>query len=218
MDSVISVLEMIGLFAFAVTGSLEAIKSKNDLLGVLILGVTTSVGGGIIRDLILGINPPNAFANPRYIYIATLVSFFVFILFYYNKKILGNPSPKYFDEILTFSDAIGLAVFTVLGMNVAFSLSTDFRGVIYVFVGLISGVGGGILRDVMLNKVPYILDRNIYASASILCAVAYYLFMKYDVFYPTMSMVFSMIIIFTTRMYAAKNNLHLPKVDWYESW
>lgn len=213
METVISLFEMIGVVVFAITGSLEAIKSKLDLLGVLILGITTAVGGGIIRDIILGINPPKSFINPTFIYVALITSLLVFITVYYNKKILGNASNKFIDSVLTVTDAMGLAVFTILGMKLAYTQSVDYRGVTYIFVGLISGVGGGLTRDVLIQKVPYILERNIYASASILGAVAFYLLSKFGVFDEFIRMGLSILLIFIIRIYAAKNDLHLPKVS-----
>lgn len=213
MQSIISFFEIVGIVVFAITGSLEAIKSKMDLLGVLIIGTSTAVGGGIIRDLVLGINPPASFNNPIYIYYATATSLIVFIIAYFNKKIMGNASISIFDKILTVTDAMGLAVFTILGMKVAYALSYEYRGVIYIFVGLISGVGGGVIRDVLLQKVPYILERNIYASASIIGAIIFYLMTKNSVFNEALRMVISIFIIIIIRIYAAKNNLNLPKVN-----
>ncbi|MDO5027415.1 MAG: trimeric intracellular cation channel family protein [Tissierellia bacterium] len=213
MTSIISFLEILGVVVFAITGALEAIKSSLDLLGVLIIGVITAVGGGIIRDLVLGINPPASFNNPKYIYIATFTSFAVFSFAYFNKKIMGNASIKIFDKILTITDAIGLAVFTILGMKVAYSLSYEYRGVIYIFVGLITGVGGGIIRDILLQKVPYILDRNIYASASIVGALIFYLMTKHSMTNELLRMEIAIGIIFLIRIYAAKRDLNLPKVN-----
>lgn len=213
MESVISSFEILGVIVFAITGALEAIKSGLDLLGVLIIGVTTAVGGGIIRDLVLGINPPASFNDPKYIYIAGATALIVFSFAYYNKKVMGNASIKIFDKILTLTDAIGLAVFTVLGMKVAYALSYEYRGVIYVFVGLITGVGGGVIRDVLLQKVPYILERNIYASASIIGAIIFYFMTKYGLLTEALRMEISILIIFSIRMYAARHNLDLPKAN-----
>lgn len=213
MQSVISFFEIVGIVVFAITGALEAIKSKMDLLGVLICGAITSVGGGIIRDLVLGINPPASFNNPTYIYLATITSLLVFIIVFFNKKLVGHTSVSIFDKIMTITDALGLAVFTILGMKVAYALSYEYRGVIYVFVGLISGVGGGILRDVLLQKIPYVLERNIYASASIIGAVIFYLMTKNHVLNEALRMEISIVIIFIIRVYAAKHNLHLPKAN-----
>lgn len=213
MQSVISFFEIVGIIVFAITGALEAIKSKMDLLGVLIIGTTTAVGGGIIRDLVLGINPPASFNNPIFIYYATSTSLIVFMIAYFNKKIMGNASVTIFDKILTVTDALGLAVFTILGMKVAYALSYEYRGVIYIFVGLITGVGGGVIRDVLLQKVPYILERNIYASASIIGAVIFYLLTKNNILNEALRMEISILIIFVIRIYAAKHNLNLPKVN-----
>ncbi len=213
MESVISFFEILGVIVFAITGALEAIKSGLDLLGVLIIGVTTAVGGGIIRDLVLGINPPASFNDPKYIYIAGATALIVFSFAYYNKKVMGNASIKIFDKILTLTDAIGLAVFTVLGMKVAYALSYEYRGVIYVFVGLITGVGGGVIRDVLLQKVPYILEKNIYASASIIGAIIFYFMTKYGLLTEALRMEISILIIFSIRMYAARHNLDLPKAN-----
>lgn len=212
METLISILEVIGVVAFSISGALEAIKAKNDILGVVLLGTITAVGGGIIRDLVLGINPPNTFVNPKFIYISVLFSLASFFIIYYDRKLLGNPRTKIFDLMMTTTDAIGLAVFTVLGMNVAYSLSYSYRGVIYIFVGLITGVGGGILRDLMLNRVPNVLDRNIYASASIVGAIVYFYLKKSAYFLGSINMLIAMGIIFTIRMVAATKNLQLPKV------
>lgn len=212
METFISILEVLGVVAFSISGALEAIKAKNDILGVILLGTLTAVGGGIIRDLVLGINPPNTFVNPKFIYISVFCSLISFFIIYYDRKLLGNPRTKIFDLMMTTTDALGLAVFTVLGMNVAYSLSYSYRGVIYIFVGLITGVGGGILRDLMLNRVPNVLDRNIYASASIVGAIVYFYLKKSAYFLGSINMLIAMGIIFTIRMVAATKNLQLPKV------
>lgn len=212
MDAFIFRLEILGVIAFAVSGALDGIESRMDLLGVLILGVITSVGGGIIRDLVLGINPPKSFVNPVYIYVAFTASLSTFIWTYYKRNIKKDSINFLFNKWLTTFDAIGLAVFTILGMNVAYSLSYDYRGIVYVFVGVITGVGGGILRDLLSRKMPYIMERNIYASASIIGALVHYFLIKYGLFASPVSMIISIIIIFTVRMVAAKYELNLPKV------
>lgn len=212
MFNFIFILEIIGVLAFSITGALDAIESKTDLLGVLILGVTTAVGGGLIRDIVLGINPPKSFVSPIYVYIALAASLATFLFLYLNRNVLGNNVSKFFDTMLTTTDAIGLSVFTILGMNVAYELNYDYRGLVYIFVGLITGVGGGILRDVLSRKIPYVLERNIYASASIIGALLYYYFRSHTDIGVYLAMIISMLVIFSIRMYAASKDLSLPKI------
>lgn len=210
MDKWIFILEFIGIIVFAISGSMEAMKANMDLLGVIILAVITSTGGGVIRDLILGITPPNAFANPLYIHVAIVVSVITFGVLYYNKKILEHNVTKTVDKGLLLFDAMGLAVFTVVGMNIAYDISKDYSTTLYVFVGLISGVGGGMMRDILTGNVPYILDRNVYASAAIIGAMLDVV-LRYFIS-DQLAMILSALVIFTIRMAAAKRGWNLPKV------
>lgn len=162
------VLELIGTVAFAVSGAIVGIKKQMDLLGVIVLGVCTAVGGGIVRDLILGITPPATFQDPVYTLTAAAVSVLMFLP--HVRARVGRHEPV-FDRLLLVMDAVGLGVFTVVGVQCAYRQAEHYTLFLTVFVGLITGVGGGVLRDVLSGQTPMIFLKHVYASASIFGAI-----------------------------------------------
>ncbi len=168
MEVFFMVLDIIGTIAFAVSGALTGIKKQMDLFGVMILGLTTAVGGGALRDVLLGIHPPAMLAAPSYTILALCVSLITFILFSIEKL---NRLQKLFDRLLFISDSLGLGSFTVYGVSVAIGAS-DGGLFLVVFLGVITGVGGGVIRDLFADDMPYIFTKHIYACASIAGALA----------------------------------------------
>lgn len=164
------ILEIIGTIAFAISGAIVGIKKEMDMLGVVILGLTTAVGGGIIRDLILGQQPPRTFQDPTCALIALGTSLVVFGTFYFGKHFHSQKLP---DTLLLIADSVGLGIFTVNG--VAAAMRTYEEIALLLFSGVLTGVGGGVLRDMLSGSRPYIFVKHIYACASILGAVAYLL-------------------------------------------
>ena len=156
-DVLVFVLELIGTVAFAVSGAIVGIKKQMDLFGVIVLGICTAVGGGIVRDLILGVTPPVTFQNPVYTLTAAAVSVLMFLP--HMRARIGRHEPV-FDRLLLVMDAVGLGVFTVVGVQCAYQKSEDYTLFLLLFVGLITGVGGGVLRDVFSGERPYILDGS----------------------------------------------------------
>lgn len=169
-DLIIFIMEIIGTVAFAASGAMLGIRKKMDLFGVCVLGVTTAVGGGAIRDLILGITPPGMFRRPRYTFVAILISLGLFLLLYFWRNLLNGLIGQLYDLLMNISDAIGLGIFTVVGINTAWDAGYH-QLFLVVFVGVVTGVGGGLLRDVMAQEKPYILTKHIYACASIIGAL-----------------------------------------------
>lgn len=165
-ELIIFMMEIVGTIAFASSGAMLAMQKNMDLFGICVLGVVTSVGGGVIRDLILGYTPPNMFRMPVYTIVALVVSILLFVLLYMRQNLLQGKIAVVYDKIMTFFDAIGLGIFTVVGVNTARSLGYD-QNFLLIFVGVITGVGGGLLRDVVAQEKPYILTKHIYACASI---------------------------------------------------
>lgn len=168
MDIYILVLEIIGTVAFAVSGAMTGLKRQMDIFGVVILGLTTAVGGGIIRDLLLGITPPNTFQNPLYAFIAIGTALIIFIPAIHRWLLRRT---RIYETVLIYADALGLGIFTVIGIRVAFEISVDFNKFLLIFVGLVTGVGGGIMRDILAGNTPFIFIRHVYAVASLLGAV-----------------------------------------------
>lgn len=160
----INVFEMIGTVAFAISGALIGIEKRLDLFGVIFLSIVTSVGGGIFRDLIIGATPPAAFVKPVY-FVISIASAILTCIFY--KHIIR------FKNIIMLSDAIGLGVFTAIGSNAALMHGMK-QPFMVITMGLFTGIGGGILRDVFVKDIPFVFRKEIYAVASIVGALGLY--------------------------------------------
>ena len=164
-ETITFILEMIGTVAFAASGALVGSEQKMDIFGVTVLGVITAVGGGMIRDVTLGIIPPGVFQKPVYAAVAVLTSVLVFFLLYFKRELLeGNVT---YDKVMLVMDSVGLGIFTVVGVNTGIRQGFADNIFLLVFVGTITGVGGGLLRDMMAEVPPYIFVKHIYACASI---------------------------------------------------
>ena len=171
MEYMLFLIDMIGTVAFAFSGAMTAIRKEMDILGVMILGMITAVGGGIIRDMILRTLPPQAFQEPVFALSGVLVSAFIFAIFYFHVKGYRQISGLWFQQALMLADTLGLGVFTVVGVRAAFDNGMGINYFLPVFLGTITGVGGGLLRDIMAGDRPYIFVKHVYASASIAGAV-----------------------------------------------
>ncbi|MDD6878995.1 MAG: TRIC cation channel family protein [bacterium] len=193
------ILEMIGTIAFAISGAGVAIEKKMDIFGVAILGTTTAVGGGIIRDILLGVIPPVAFREPVYAIVAITVSLIVFIP--KIRKILDkrNSLP------IIIMDSVGLAVFTVIGVRAGMECGNIFLS---VFVGVLTGVGGGVLRDLFAGNKPHIFIKHFYACASLIGALAAALLWGFG---ENISMIVGASLTVLLRLLAAKFRWSLPK-------
>lgn len=166
-------VEAIGTIAFASSGAMVAIKKRLDLLGVIVLGVTTAVGGGMLRDIIIGNVPPALFKDPVYVLLAFITVMLLFIIVRMNQEILAGRSIETYEKVMNIFDAIGLGAFTVVGIDTAVLSGYGDYDFLIIFLGVITGVGGGILRDIMAGQTPYVLRKHIYACASIAGAILY---------------------------------------------
>lgn len=172
-------IEVIGTIAFASSGAMVAIKKQLDLLGVIVLGVTTAVGGGMLRDIIIGNVPPALFKDPIYVLLAFITVMLLFVIVRLNQKILDGRSMETYEKVMNIFDAIGLGAFTVVGIDTAVLSGYGDYHFLIIFLGVITGVGGGILRDIMAGQTPYVLRKHIYACASIVGAVLYAWLLNY---------------------------------------
>ena len=168
MDEFIFILELIGTVAFASSGAMIAIEKKMDIFGVNVLGATTAVGGGIMRDIILGLTPPGAFSHPVYVLVAALTSTILFVIAYAKPTAFASRvKTDYYDKLMFWCDTAGLGIFTVVGIQAAVRAVGGENVFFFVFIGTLTGVGGGVLRDIMAGETPYILVKHIYACAAI---------------------------------------------------
>lgn len=141
MAACIFILELIGTVAFAVSGAMTALKKNMDIFGVAILGLTTAVGGGAIRDVLLGVTPPATFREPVYAIVAIGTSIFVFIP---SVRHLLTKNLVLYERVMLIMDSLGLGIFTVVGISAAYGISEDFNLFLLLFVGIVTGAGGGV--------------------------------------------------------------------------
>lgn len=207
--SVFFIIEIIGTIAFACSGAMVAIKKQLDLLGIIVLGVTTAVGGGMIRDLIIGIHPPALFVNPVYVLMAFISVMILFAFVRFRRMSMNVLESVTYERIMNLLDAIGLGAFTVVGIDTAIETGFGDYHFLMIFLGVITGVGGGILRDIMAGQTPAVLKKHIYACASIAGAVCYVLLLK--VMPAGTAMVISAVLVVVIRVLARHYKWNLPK-------
>lgn len=208
MEDVMFVLELIGAAAFAVSGAMVAIEKKADIFGVLFLAVTTALGGGVIRDVLIGRIPPVMFVSYWYLLISVVAALAVFIDAYLRSEKYKLHLDK-LDAVNNVFDAIGLAVFAVSGMNAAMPVSDNV--ILVLFVGMCTGVGGGMLRDVMTNTMPKVLRKRVYAVASLIGGGLYYVMHVLNI-NQLLSIGCGMLVIFALRLFATIYKWNLPSV------
>ena len=204
------ILEIAGTISFAISGAMAAVEKRVDLFGVIFLGVTTSLAGGIIRDVVIGRVPPVAFSDYKYMAIAIVTSLIVFILArVYHEHYKDNL--ELINTINNVFDAAGLGAFTITGANVAMGMGYRWNGFFMIFLAMITGIGGGVLRDLMIGEIPFVLRKRIYAVASLAGGFVYYLLsVKFRM--ETMSAAFvGIAIVFGLRMLATIFKWNLPK-------
>ena len=174
--SLFFLIEAIGTIAFASSGAMTAIRKRLDLLGVIILGETTAVGGGMLRDIL---------------------------------HILTGPYIVIYERIMNIFDAVGLAAFTVTGIDTAMMAGYGDYRFLSIFLGVLTGVGGGVLRDIMAGQTPYILKKHVYACAS-LAGALFYVYLS-DFLGESISMVAAAFLVVLIRLLATRYCWDLPK-------
>jgi uncharacterized membrane protein YeiH len=152
----ITLLDFIGTFAFAISGALVAVRHRLDLFGVLVLSFAAATAGGIVRDVLLGATPPTSIVDWRYLAVSMLAGL---LTFYRHQQVERMRNP------VQWFDAVGLALFAVLGADKA--LAAGLGPVGAIMLGILTGIGGGITRDVLVAEVPHVLRRELYAVAAL---------------------------------------------------
>jgi len=190
-------LDLLGTVVFAFTGLLAASRKQLDLFGAIVIAMVTAIGGGTLRDLILD-QPVFWIQKPIYVYVVVIATLFLFI--YARFK---NPPMK----SLLFLDAIGLATFTVIGAYKAISLG--FPDATVVIIGVMTGVAGGIIRDVLVGEIPLIFRKEIYATASFAGASLLLILINLELGLD-LAILLSMLVILLLRLLAIIYNISLP--------
>ncbi len=210
VEIVVFIIEIIGTIAFAISGAMVGINKKMDVFGVCVLGVTTAVGGGMIRDVSLGMIP-NSLLNPIYIEVGIVTTLVVFLVVYFRKVQSKTRYKAVYDNIMMAMDSLGLGVFTAVGVSRGISSGYIDSTILLVFLGTVTGVGGGLLRDVMAGVRPYILTKHIYACASIVGAFVY--IWVFNVSGEIFAIVCSTVVVVVIRYLARHYKWNLPHIE-----
>jgi uncharacterized membrane protein YeiH len=201
--SFVDFIDILGSFSFAVSGAFAAIEKRLDLFGVLILAFITSIGGGTIRDLLIGDTPVTWLQYPS---VGWVIAAGAVSTLFFGRRL------KQIQSLLTAFDALGLGLFTLIGIQKG--LLHHLSPGVCIALGTMTGCFGGVIRDIVLNKLPLIFQKEIYASASILGGISYFLIIRISV-PETIAAAFSVIQIFAIRMLGIRYRWHLPV--WYQS-
>ena len=215
-ELIIYITEILGTIAFSASGAMIAIQRRLDLFGIIFISVITSFGGGIVRDIMLGSFPPRMFYNFELLALARIVSLAVFVISYISiKKGKVEKRSEVFEFIKNVIDAVGLAAFSIAGVQITVSAGYADNALLCVLMGMMTGVGGGILRDMMTRSIPYVLRKHVYALASLSGSVVFYLLIRVGV-NETLSLIITMVFIVAVRVLAAKYKWSLPRINLIE--
>lgn len=196
-NTLLNVIEFLGTFAFAISGIRHAAAKHFDWFGGFVCGIAVAIGGGTMRDVMLGLTP-FWMTSSIYMVCTVLAQVFVIAFAHYLKRL---------DNAWFFFDTLGLALFTIVGLQK--TLDCGYAFWVAIIMGCITGSAGGVIRDVLLNNVPVIFHKEIYAMASILGGAAYWLLLELQVD-MTVSVVVSFILICAIRLLAVKYHITLP--------
>ena len=210
METLLTILEFAGIVAFSVSGAMVAIDKEADLVGVIILALVTSFGGGIMRDLFLGNTPP-AFFTEYTVQIIVCVSVALAVFFcaaIFKRKYVNQEN--HINAINNIVDALGLGIFAVAGAAIAYEAG-ESSPLIVISMGIISSVGGGLVRDLILRDIPFIIRKRIYVLAALAGAVTYYLLFFVVELTAIWSMLIGALVTFALRVLATIFKWNMPK-------
>ncbi len=192
-------LGLIGIAAFSITGVIAAGKKEMDIFSIILLGVVTALGGGTLRDIILDISPIFWIADLFYIWVSIFASILTFFLVRYVGHVL---------KLLLFIDAFGLSLFTVLATEKTIALG--FSNPVAVLMGVVTGIAGGMLRDILAGRMPLLLGKEFYATPALLGAI---LFTALGYYFPLhdFNRLYAICVIFILRASAIQWGLYYPR-------
>lgn len=207
-EAITEFIGILGVIAFAISGAMAAINKRTDPFGIIVLAAITATGGGIIRDIILGIFPPHVFTDCTYVLIAAAVALAVYFIAHTFKDAYRR-NTELIDSINNIVDALGLGIFIVNGSQTAIDYGFSDNSFLVIFIGMITGIGGGFLRDIFITEIPFVLRKKIYALAALAGSMLYYLMymLRFDY---TFSIIASAGVTFVLRMLATRYRWNIP--------
>lgn len=200
LDDVVTIIDIVGVFVFAISGASTAMGKRLDLFGVFIVAFVASVGGGTLRDMLIGRNPVFWMVDPIYVYVI-MAGVFIAVLF---KEKIG-----YLRRTLSLFDTIGLAIFTIIGIEIG--VKYELNPSIILSLGVMTGSFGGVIRDILVNEIPVVFHKEVYATASLIGGMFYLggVFFGLDKHWNE---IISIAVIITIRTVAVKYELALPSI------
>ncbi len=196
--SLFNVLDLLGTIAFAISGALSAMNRRLDLFGIFIIAFVTAIGGGTVRDILIGNTPVTWMENIIYIYLIGFVTILAIIF------------RKYLDHLkksLFLFDTIGLGIFTITGVEIG--IQNDLNPIISITLGAMTGTFGGVIRDILCNEIPVIFRKEIYATACIVGGLAFLIFFELGMAQDVIYLITSLTVILI-RLMAVKFHISLP--------
>lgn len=202
--------EIAGVVVFALAGAMVAVERGLDYFGIVFLSVLTATGGGVIRDLLLGNIPPAIFLHPVYVIVAVATAVLLIVILVRRGVHIHENLFSALKWPITFFDSLGLGIFTVVGIDAAFGAGHADNAFFCVFIGMVTGIGGSMLRDIFVRRTPVVLRRDIYALLSIGGGLLYYYLRPHIP--PTAAMFIVVAVITVLRLIVVKYNLRLPNL------
>ena len=196
--SIFNILDLLGTIAFAISGALSAMNRRLDLFGIFIIAFVTAIGGGTVRDVLIGSTPVNWMENIIYIYLIGLVT--IFSIVFRNKL-------NYLKKSLFLFDTIGLGVFTISGVEMG--VQNDLNPIISIALGAMTGTFGGVIRDILCNEIPVIFREEIYATACLVGGLAFVALHSFGVSTDIIYIATSLTVI-SIRLVVVKYHISLP--------
>ncbi len=193
-------VEMIGTVAFAISGALVAIEKNLDYYGIAVFAIITATGGGIIRDLIIGRNLPVSLENPTFALVSIISAVAVVLLY---QRIIR------YKNVIQFFDAVGLAAFTAIGAQVAV-VHGFYQPFLIMTLAVLTGTGGGVIRDVFAREIPFVFQKEVYAVACLVGSVIF--FLLFDLVGIDVASYVCFAVTLLIRLFTLKKNIHLSKV------
>ena len=200
MENIASIIDILGTIAFAISGVITATKKRMDLFGILIIATVTSVGGGTLRDLLIGKSPVSWLLDSTFVYIIVATTIVAII---FRKQL------RYVRRSLFLFDTIGIALYTVTGVEIALLINLD--PVICVALGTITACFGGVIRDILCNEIPVIFRKEIYASACIAGGTLYVIMHHYGIAAGVNAIVSGLVVVII-RTLAVVYEVQLPSI------
>lgn len=206
----LTVIDIIGILSFAVSGAMVGIRKKLDMFGVNILAIVTSTAGGCLRDLMIGRIPPQMFRTPFYVFETIIIANIVFLIVYFKVSLENKTAVHIYERTMFWFDTLGLASFTLDGIIICYEEIPQASFFLALFLGVLTGTGGGILRDMMVNEIPGMFVKHIYAVASIVGAAIVCALWNAQ---RNIGLVCGFAVIVVIRFLAAKYRWNLPVAD-----